>query len=244
MTQKSNMCIIIGLEHTSRWPVAKAIPPSMFNAKGTINFQENEIIIPFGSLEYILSDNDQKFDCMTVHDFTKKHGISWKYTSTYKPQGNSIAERMVGTLKKAIQPTMKSRGMEWDECLEKVLYGCRRRKGSNGSSPFGVIFGVTHRFSGQQSNNSPLLSFMEKAQMFEIVRSYVDRAEIMVLRSVSAEYHRFKVGDMVLLRTGIARRDLRLTFDSGTVHVTSELRIIRTTSWKMLQVVGECSRFV
>ncbi len=38
-----------------------------------MKFVEKEIIMPFGSPESILIDIDQKFDCMAVHDFTKKH---------------------------------------------------------------------------------------------------------------------------------------------------------------------------
>ena len=41
-----------------------------------MNFVKKEIGIPFGNPECILSDNDLKFDCMAVHNFTKKHGIS------------------------------------------------------------------------------------------------------------------------------------------------------------------------
>ena len=106
-TNKGNKFIILGVEHTSRWQVARAIPQSMFNAGRTMKFFENEIIMPFGSLEYILSDKDLKFDFMAMHDFLNKHDINGKYTSKYNPQGNGIAERMFGTLTNLMQRMMR-----------------------------------------------------------------------------------------------------------------------------------------
>ncbi len=72
-----------------------------------MKFVENEIIMPFGSPEYILSDKDLRFDFMAVHDSLNKHDINWKYTSTYNPLGNGIAERMFGTLTKLMQRRMR-----------------------------------------------------------------------------------------------------------------------------------------
>ncbi len=124
-TKRGNKFIIFGVEQTSRWPVTRMMPPPIFHAEGTMKSIEKEIITPFGSPEYILSDNNLKFDCMAVHDLTKKHNINWKYTSTCNPQRNGIAERMVGTLKKSIQLMMRAERLQWDECLDRVLYGYR-----------------------------------------------------------------------------------------------------------------------
>ena len=125
-TRKGNRYFIVGVEHVSKCPVASAIPPSLFNSKGVIGFIKDEIIKLFGSPVHILSDNDLKFDCAAVHDFASKHDIDWKRTVTYDPMGNGIAERMIGTIKKATQRMMRTEDIEWDACIDSVLYGYRR----------------------------------------------------------------------------------------------------------------------
>ncbi len=110
--------------------------PHLSNTACAIKFLEEVIINPVGSPEYILSDNDLKFDCMAVHDFSRKHDINWMRTSTYNPQGNGIADRMVGTVKRSLQRMMRASDKERDECLDQVLHGYRRRKGADGKSPF------------------------------------------------------------------------------------------------------------
>ena len=126
-TRKGNRYFIIGVEHVSKWPVARSIPPSLFNAKGVIGFIQDEIIKPFRSPVHILSDNDLKFDCAALHGFASKHDIDWKRTATYNPMGNGIARRTVGTVKRAMQRMMRTEDIEWDACIDSVLYGYRRR---------------------------------------------------------------------------------------------------------------------
>ncbi len=77
----------------------------------------------FDPPQYILSDNDLKFDSKAVQDLARRFNIQWKYISTYNPQGNRVVERMVGTLKRALQKVICSESKEWDVSLENVVYG-------------------------------------------------------------------------------------------------------------------------
>ncbi len=86
-----------------------------------MKFFKKEIIMAFGPPQYILSDNYLKFDCKAVQGYAHRFNIQWKCTSTYNPQGNGVAERMVGTLKKALQKVTRSESKEWDKSLEDVL---------------------------------------------------------------------------------------------------------------------------
>ncbi len=74
-TKNGNKYIINGVEHKSRRPVARVIPQSMLNSRGTMSFIEEEIIRPYSSPQYIRSDNDLKFDCLEIHDFKRRHDI-------------------------------------------------------------------------------------------------------------------------------------------------------------------------
>ncbi len=90
------------------------IPTELFNSLGAMKFVKKEIIMAFGPPQYMLSDNDLKLDCKAVQDFAHRFNIQWKCTSTYNPQGNGVGERMVGTLKEALQKVTRSESKEWD----------------------------------------------------------------------------------------------------------------------------------
>ncbi len=76
-----NQYIIVAVEQMSKWPVARAIPADLFNSLGVMEFVKKEIIILLGPPKYILSENDLKFDCKAVQDFTHRFNIQWKCTS-------------------------------------------------------------------------------------------------------------------------------------------------------------------
>ena len=102
-TESGNQYLLFGIEHISKWPVTLVIPAELFNSLGALKFFNEEIILPLGSPKFILSDNDLKFDWKAVKEFARDQKIQWKYTATYNPLGNNIAERMVGTIKRALQ---------------------------------------------------------------------------------------------------------------------------------------------
>ena len=47
----------------SKWPVAWVTPTNSFDSQGVMEFVKKEVIIMFGPPQYIMSDNDLKFDC-------------------------------------------------------------------------------------------------------------------------------------------------------------------------------------
>ena len=74
----------------------------------------------FGPPQYMLSDNDLKFDYKAVQGFAHRWNIQWKCTSTYNPRSNGVAERMVEILKIASQKGTQRESKEWDHSLEDV----------------------------------------------------------------------------------------------------------------------------
>ncbi len=90
---------------------------------GVMKFVKKEIIMDFSPPQNILSDNDLKFDCKAVQDFAHRFNIQWNCTSTYNPPGNGVAERMVGTLKKALQKVTQSESKEWTNLLRMYSTG-------------------------------------------------------------------------------------------------------------------------
>ena len=100
---------------------------------------------------------------------------------------------------------MRAEGLEWHECLHKVLYGYRSRKRIDGISPFEIMFGVTPRFPDRRIVNPLRISTMDTSRLFELVIAYADCAHRMLHRSLSDEETHFKVRDMDLLRREMAR---------------------------------------
>ena len=140
----------------------------------------------FGLPQYILSDNNLKFDCKAVQDFAHRFIIRWKCTSTY-PQGNGVAERMVGTLKKALQNVTESESKEWDQSLEDVLYGYRCILGTDGIAPFEILLGVKPIFSIEPSVRTSGAEFLSHARSLELAMALINRAERLVPRTVHGD---------------------------------------------------------
>ena len=101
-----------------------------------MKFVKKEIIMTFGPSQYILGDNDLKFDCKSVQDFAHRFNIQWKCKSTYNPQGNGVSERMIETLKKALQKVTQSESKEWEQSSGDVLYEFMREPGTDGLALF------------------------------------------------------------------------------------------------------------
>ena len=108
---------------------------------------------------------------------------------------------MVGALKKALQEVTQSESEEWDQSLEDVLYGYRRRPGTDGIEPLEILFGVKRRFSIEPSVRTPGAEVLSHARSFELAMALIYGAERMVPRIFHGDT-RYQIGDMVLLRRG------------------------------------------
>ena len=88
---------------------------------------KKKIVTPFVVPMFITSENDAKLNIALVKDSSKSNGINWKLTSTYNPRANAKVEQMVVTLVWAVKNMVLSSNKQWDECIDGVLGGYRRR---------------------------------------------------------------------------------------------------------------------
>ena len=140
--------MLLAAENLSSWPVASAIGTNSFNNSNMIKFVEEQTYQVYGKPIRILCDAGSKFDCAVARDCAESASIDWKITSAYNPRGNSKVERMVGTLKRAIQKVVIScKDRDWDECLSEVLGGYCRRTGTDEKYPFETLLGIRPRFA-------------------------------------------------------------------------------------------------
>ena len=96
---------------------------------------------------FVLSNNDLKFDFKAIDYFDRGQNIRWKQIATYKPRGNGISERIVGRIKRSLQKLSQANMLDWDLCLNQVLYGYRRRSTTDVKFSFEMLYGVKSRFS-------------------------------------------------------------------------------------------------
>ena len=146
-TESGNQYLLVGIEHMSKWPVARAIPHGLFDSLGALKFVKEEMILPFGSPKFILSVNFLKFDCKAIEDFATDRKIQWKHIGAYNPRGNGMALGMVGKIERALQKMSRVSMLSRNLCLDQVQYGYRRPSNTDGKSSFEVLFGVKSRFS-------------------------------------------------------------------------------------------------
>ena len=120
-TKDGNQYLLVGIEHTYKYPVARVMPAELFNDLGALTFVKEEIIVPFVSLKFVSSDNDLKFDYKAIEDFSREQKVQWKHTATYNPGGHGIAENMMGTIKRALQKMSRENVSDWGLCFDQAL---------------------------------------------------------------------------------------------------------------------------
>ena len=75
-----------------------------------------------------------------------------------------MTERMVGTIKRALQKMCWANMSDRDLSLDHVLYGYRQRSSTDGKSPFEVLYGFKYRFS--EENETSILRRTKEAREF------------------------------------------------------------------------------
>ena len=150
-----------------------------------------------------MSDGDPKFESAAVRDYVSTASIDWNIISAYNPRGNAKAERMLGTLKRAVQKAVISgKDREWDEQLGEILGGYRRRPGTDGKSPFEILFGLGPRFALEPSQFDLVAFNIDLAREFEIFIMRSARASRIVPSAPEKWTRKFEVGEKVLVRRG------------------------------------------
>lgn len=78
-----------------------------------LNLIEKKIINPFGVPSIVLSDNVRCIKMKSLKNFIMSRGIKWWPVWDYALMYNGRAERMVGTIKRAVDRTVASEKVQW-----------------------------------------------------------------------------------------------------------------------------------
>lgn len=198
--------VLVGVEHLTGWPLGRATKSS--SAEEVIKFVKEEVLYSFGPRLTIISDNATCFTAKSLVKFTRDNGIEWKKVLAYAPMSNGRAERMVGTLKKAVRKMVLGQGLYWEKSLPKVFFGYRRRRLAGGVSSFELMYGVPPRI--EPADKPPLIipSTIAHRNM-ELMATDATRATRGSKQSESlapniTESREFRVGEEVLVAKGVA----------------------------------------
>ncbi|MEL7521412.1 MAG: DDE-type integrase/transposase/recombinase, partial [Cyanobacteria bacterium J06553_1] len=143
-TKTGNRWILVAVESTTRWPIARATPDA--TAQTVAKFLYTEIYTNYGSPQEIFTDRGSNFLADVVEAYLQLVGTKHKYTSAFHPRTNSVVERYNGTLGKILTKYVMGAVRRWDHFLPQALFATRIRiHRTTKYSPFKLLYGVEPR---------------------------------------------------------------------------------------------------
>jgi hypothetical protein len=132
--------IITTTDYFTRWSEAAAL--RTVNTSQVIAFLRSNIITRFGIHDYLVFNNTYYFSSLEMSEFSLEKGIKLKYSTSYYPQGNGLAESTNKNLIKIIKRTVDENKKNWHNALVNALWADRvTQKVAIGNSPFFLVYG-------------------------------------------------------------------------------------------------------
>jgi transposase InsO family protein len=112
------------------------------NTSQVISFLNSNIITRFGIHECLVFNNASYFSSLEMSEFALEKGIKLKYSASYYPQGNGLAESTNKNLIKIIKRTVAENHKKWHNALLNAVWADRvTPKAAIGNSPFFLVYG-------------------------------------------------------------------------------------------------------
>jgi hypothetical protein len=189
------------------------------NTNQVVSFLNSHIITRFKIPECLVFYNDSYFSSLDMNFFALEKGIKLKYSTSYYPQGNVLAELTNKNLIKNIKRIVSKNHKNWHNALYKALWvDSVTPKASIGNSPFFLVYGresilLPHVLlpslqlseKVQEEECPPLENWINALLKLEEVRTQekqkLDQHQQIVKRwfdTSSSSERNFDVGDLVL----------------------------------------------
>lgn len=146
-TPNGNRWILVAVDYTSCWTIARAIP----NATGAAiaDFMYEEIVTQFGCPDEIITDRASNFNSNILAHYLGRLHLRHGLTSAYHPRTNGKVERANGVLKTMLRKYVDGAISHWDHFLEQAVFACNVRKHRTTKySPFFLVHGVEPKLPG------------------------------------------------------------------------------------------------
>jgi len=95
------------------------------------------------SVTVITSDNASNFCAELTREFMQRLGVSPRFSTPGHPQGNSLAERCIGSVKNIISKVAFEHPKSWHKYLPFVVWALREAPNEvTGIAPFHYVYGM------------------------------------------------------------------------------------------------------
>jgi hypothetical protein len=126
-------------DYFPRW--SEVVPLKVLNTNQVVSLLNSHIVTRFGIPECLVFNNASYFSSLDINVFDLEKGIKLKYSTSYYPQGNGLAESTNKNLIKTIKRTVLENHKNWHNALYNALWADRvTPKASVGNSPFFLIY--------------------------------------------------------------------------------------------------------
>ena len=125
VSSSGNRYLLTIIDEYSRFPFAYACRDT---SSKTVTHCLNQLFAIFGMSDMMHNDRAPDFLSEKVKQFLTKRGVATSKTSRYNPKCNGQAEKLNGTLWKAIEVTLQSRKLKssnWEDVLPDALHFIR-----------------------------------------------------------------------------------------------------------------------
>lgn len=120
ITAEGNQVILVMIDHFTRW--VEAVPLPNATAAAVAKELTTTWVPRHGFPMAFLSDNGKQFVAETVAHLCEGAGIKKLYSSPYNPQGNSVVESYMRTLKKGLAVLTEGGRADWDKQVSAVVF--------------------------------------------------------------------------------------------------------------------------
>jgi transposase InsO family protein len=130
---------VTATDYFTRW--SEVVVLRTVNTSKVIAFLNSNIITRFGIPDCLVFDNASYFSSLEMSEFSLEKGIKLKYSASYYPQGNGLAESTNKNLIKIIKRMVVENHKNWHNALLNALWDDRvMPKAVVGNSPFFLIY--------------------------------------------------------------------------------------------------------
>ncbi|KAG2192670.1 hypothetical protein INT47_009240 [Mucor saturninus] len=145
-TEDGYRYLLVAVDYLTRWPIA--IPVKDITEETTVNFLFEQVVVPYGVPNFILTDRGSNFTSGYVREFFKSLNCRHLTTTAYRPQTNGLCERLNQTLSQTLAKIVRDNDAltTWDKYVTSALLALRTmRNDTTGHTPAKLLYGYNLR---------------------------------------------------------------------------------------------------
>jgi len=232
-TNAGNKYILTVIDMATRYP--EAIPMKTINTEEVVD-KLFEIYCRTGMPKRIHTDRGGQFTSELLNEVNRLLMIRHTMSSPYHAQGNSVVERLNGTIKTTLKKLAAERPKEWDRYISPLMFALRDSvHEGHGFTPFELLYGRSVRGPMQilkelwtkediQEETKDVYNYMIELQGKIQETCNVAQEEIAKNQKKNekyynkrARYRKLEIGDKVLLMIPVKTDKLKLRWDGPFV---------------------------